>query len=884
VHANTSTMSATDGADRAPHHRGWPLHLYLVALVVVFVLVAVAGGLYGSVQANRDAKRAAQHDSAFWAQLAAKKLTEEIELLQGTVAATAANPGVVQVYATPDQCSLSWAWSGPMGGGHLDLIQPDGSILCSSLGDAAGPGYRGADWLTRAATAPAFLGPVTDPATGKSVFLAIAPVPGHGMILAAVELAPVGPALSSTFNSPKGLEFFITTADGNTALARSIHPAQWVAAPLAGRPFDVSGATSARPDVDGTSRFYGRATVSPVGWMVFAGVDRSVALAAANRLFRRELAIILAGLVLICIGTFLVYRRITSPIRSLGGAVRNAAQDPAVAGVTVRGPAEIVDLAENFNHLLAEVDRELGERRRAEEALRASEHSYRLLFEANPRPMWLYDPDTMAFLEVNDAAVSSYGYSRDQFRAMTIEDLSPSETHPEAPRSSAVQGTVLRPTSNRLVRKDGSLIDVEMAEGKVSFAGRQARLVMAEDVTEKLRLERRLRQSERMESLGQLAGGIAHDFNNLITVISGFASFVGENVSEAANDDAERWEPVHRDVVQIERAAERAGDLTHQLLAFARREAAEPAEVNLNTVVSDIEELLRRTLGEDIDLVTDLAPDLSMVMADAGQMGQVLVNLAVNARDAMPSGGRLRIDTNDIMVDETFSEGRPGLSPGPYVQLRVSDTGVGMDRDVLERAFEPFFTTKASGEGNGLGLATVFGIIAQAGGDVLIYSEPGMGTSFRALFPAASTSAASVHPASPTPAPAVHDGGGSETILVVENEDAIREVAKRILGRNGFSVIIAGSGREALEAAQSHPGPIHLLLTDLILPQMHGRDVADQISELRPEIGVLFMSGYNQAILEGSKGSKERLVEKPFTEPTLISRVREALDARRVAP
>lgn len=868
-------MDTPTGREKGLRRRSWPLHVYLVALVAVAVIVAGAGGLYGGIQATRDAKHAAQQDATFWARLASKDLSEETARLRDTVAATAANPAVGQVYGALDQCSLSFAWAGLMGGGHLDLLAQDGSVVCSSLPEAVGPGYVGADWLRQADAGPAFVGPITDPATGKMVELAFAAVPGHGFVAAAVELGPLGTSLSTNFNHPAGLEFLVTTADGSTALGRSVRPARWVAAPLGDTAFARSTNRSERPDVDGTVRYYDQATAQPIGWRVYAGVDRAGALGAAYQHVRWELLIILVGLAIICAGAFLIYRRITTPILRLGRAVRSATDHQAPAEVSISGPSEVVELAETFNGLIAAVDRELGERQRAEEALRVSEQSYRLLFEGNPRPMWLYDPATLSILEVNSAAVDHYGYSREAFRGMMTADLEP-PPEPDGGPPPPGDGRASRSGPTRHVRKDGSVIDVEVAQGAVAFGGKDAQLVMAEDVTDKRLLEGRLRQAERMESLGQLAGGIAHDFNNIMTAVSGFADFVGEEVREAERGDPKRWGEVHRDVVQIQAAAERASGLTRQLLAFARREVAQPIPLDLNEVVAEVEPLLRRTLGEHVELMTDLMPSLAPVMADRGQMGQVLVNLAVNARDAMPAGGILRIDTNDVLVDQTYVASSPRLKPGPYVQLRVSDTGLGMSREVMDRAFEPFFTTKAPGEGTGLGLATVFGIVTQAGGDILIYSEPGMGTSFRALFPATSQTTALADATVER-----HRKVGGETILVVEDEEAIREVATRILTRSGYSVIAAASGREAMSVIERHQGAIDLLLTDMFMPQMQGSELAGQVSTLRPGIRVLFMSGYTQLHLdEGAEPEQAGWsMEKPFTAPTLLARVRQVLDS-----
>ena len=394
---------------------------------------------------------------------------------------------------------------------------------------------------------------------------------------------------------------------------------------------------------------------------------------------------------------------------------------------------------------------------------------------------------------------------------------------------------------------------------------------------EREKLERQLHQSQRLESLGQLAGGVAHDFNNLLGVILNYTSFVIEEVGREARRHG--WEPesVESDLGQVRRAAERATELTHQLLAFGRREVVRPRVLDLNEVVGDVEQFLRRTIGEDVELVVAPAGELWPVLADPGQLEQVLVNLAVNARDAMPGGGRLTIDTANVDVDGAYAAARPGLEPGRHVRLRVSDTGAGMPAEVIERVFEPFFTTKPKGEGSGLGLATVYGIVTQAGGHARFHSEPGMGTTFTAFLPA--TDEAPVDPAD-AGREAQH-GGGGETILVVEDEEAMRELTRRILVRNGYEVLTVGRPSEAATIAAAHPGPIHLLLTDVVMPERLGHEVAAEVLAARPGLRVLYMSGYAQPVLT-SRGTLDEgvtLVEKPFTEPVLLARVREVLDA-----
>jgi nitrogen-specific signal transduction histidine kinase/CheY-like chemotaxis protein len=378
-------------------------------------------------------------------------------------------------------------------------------------------------------------------------------------------------------------------------------------------------------------------------------------------------------------------------------------------------------------------------------------------------------------------------------------------------------------------------------------------------------------QAQRMESLGQLAGGIAHDFNNLLAVILNYSTFVTEELGAAT----ESLKSARDDLGQVSLAAARAATLTRQLLAFARREVVQPQVINLNLVISGLEDMLRRTLGEHIELVTSLSDDLWSILVDPGQMEQVLVNLAVNARDAMTKGGTLTIDTNNVYVDADTIAEESAVMQGENVCMLVSDTGIGMSAETVDHVFEPFFTTKSVGEGTGLGLSTVYGIIAAAGGRIMINSRLGVGTSISVTLPV-TTNVAFV----PLETEADHRMPAGEIVLVVEDEEALREVTKRILTRNGYRVLTAADGQEAVEIARSYQGDIHLLVTDVIMPKMLGKEVAEEVERIVPGIKVLFMSGYARPVL-ASQGTLEpsvTLLEKPFSEPELIDKVTQVLN------
>ena len=388
------------------------------------------------------------------------------------------------------------------------------------------------------------------------------------------------------------------------------------------------------------------------------------------------------------------------------------------------------------------------------------------------------------------------------------------------------------------------------------------------NITERKRLEAQLRQAQKMESVGRLAGGVAHDFNNLLTVMLSNAGLAKDGMSPG--DSA--W----ADIVEIEDAAKRAAVLTRQLLAFARRQVAEPRALDLNAVTLAMDKMLRRLIGEDVELVTLLAEELGTVWADPGHIEQVLVNLAVNARDAMPGGGKLTIETSNVALDAEYAARHVTMTPGEYVLLAVSDTGHGMTPEVLEHAFEPFFTTKERGKGTGLGLSTCYGIVKQSGGWIWVYSEPGQGTTFKIYLPRIQAQAEAFTPTVPAPL-----RGGTETILMVEDDAKVREVALRSLRERGYSVLEAANGWEALRAAEDRSATIALLLTDIVMPHMGGRELVERLRALRPGIKVLYTSGYaEQAIVhQGTLDRGVAFLPKPFDSTSLARKVREVLDA-----
>ena len=510
----------------------------------------------------------------------------------------------------------------------------------------------------------------------------------------------------------------------------------------------------------------------------------------------------------------------------------------------------------------------MAERNAAAQALTASEAHYRVLFERNPNPLWVYDRETLAFLAVNEVAMRHYGYSREEFLGMTLEDLRLPEDVPRLRRQAATseEGPV-EAGEWRHRKRDGSIIDVEITRHTLTFAGRPAALAMALDVTKRNYLESQLLQAQKMEAVGRLAGGIAHDFNNLLTVI--FAS--SDLTLKHLNAD----DPHRPDVEEIQKAADRAAALTRQLLAFSRQQLLAPQVLDLNALVANLERMLQRVIGEDVELRTALAPALGAVRADPGQLERVIMNLVVNARDAMPQGGKLTIETADAELDRPYAQEHLPVQPGRYVMLAVSDTGIGMDPAIKAHIFEPFFTTKEKGKGTGLGLATVYGIVKQSGGYIWVYSEPGRGTTFKIYLPRVEADAEPLAPRSEPPASL----RGSETVLLVEDEEAVRNLTRKALEAYGYAVLAAADGQEALRLASEYDGAIHLLLTDVVMPNMSGRELAGHLASVREETKVLYVSGYtdNTIVHHGVLEPGIAFLQKPFTPEALVRKLREVL-------
>jgi PAS domain S-box-containing protein len=477
---------------------------------------------------------------------------------------------------------------------------------------------------------------------------------------------------------------------------------------------------------------------------------------------------------------------------------------------------------------------------------------------------------------VNDQAAKLFGYKADQLRNLGIELLIPGWL-----RSSAVSPTDRSPSSTpsgswRMglgadlvgMRKDGVEIPIELSVSPLEAGGERFIVSFIRNITERKKLEERVRQAQKLEAVGRLAGGVAHDFNNMLTAIIGYSDLMVGSLPAG--------DPLRDGLEQIKKAGDRAAALTQQLLAFSRKQMLQPTVVDLNALIHETHKMLRRLIPEDIEFALQLDPCVRPVRADVAQTQQVLINLALNARDAMPQGGRLSIETGNTDLTESYARKHSDVRPGPYAVLTVTDTGCGMDEATQARVFEPFFTTKVQGKGTGLGLATVYGIVKQSGGHIELVSQHGRGSLFRVYLPTAEDAVPTLtipHARTKTPT-------GTETVLLAEDDEALRSLARRVLEENGYQVLAARNGSEALQACRKHAGPVHILVSDVVMPSMNGPQLAQHVKSLHPDVRVVFMSGYTDSTIV-SRGVKEGdavFLAKPFKAETLARIVREVLD------
>ncbi len=515
--------------------------------------------------------------------------------------------------------------------------------------------------------------------------------------------------------------------------------------------------------------------------------------------------------------------------------------------------------------------RDTTKRKLAERALKESEERFQQLFDEAPVGYHELDKEGR-IVKVNRTELDMLGYTEEDMIGRHVWDFIVERDTSREAFKVKLEGAMKTGEAfeRTYIKKDGTtlpgiIVDRLLKDKEGRIAGIRSTI---QDISERKKLEEQIRQSQKMEAIGRLAGGLAHDFNNMMTAVIGYSELL---LNRLAKNN-----PLRQEIEEIKKAGERATSLTNQLLAFSRRQVIKPEVLSLNALIANMERMLRPLIGEDIDLVIVLDPGLGPVKADPGQIEQIIMNLVVNARDAMPEGGKLIIETANVELDSTYALRHLAVQPGPYVMLAVSDTGRGMDKETQSHLFEPFFTTKGPGKGTGLGLSTIYGIVKQNSGNIWVYSEPGKGTTFKVYLLRAEEAVESIKKGKG----AVKIPRGSDTILLVEDEDMVCDLACRVLLESGYSVLVAHNPGDAIKICERHGGPIHLMVSDVVMPNMNGRDLAKKLASIRPEMKVLYISGYADStiIQHGDLESGVAFLQKPFTQSALTQKVRKVLD------
>jgi PAS domain S-box-containing protein len=843
------------------------LSVLIAALAVPLVAFQVLWGY----EEYRDAEQAAESEALILADATASSVRQFLGLTEQLLVSVA------------DEFGQAWIAADDCGGGPelisdllpffvtMTVLRADGRILCS-----AHPVPEGVDadaWSVTAAVRSsggfAMGEAVVGEISGQWILPVGVPVFGAdgalaALIIGSVPLLELAPLLEGVTLDD---EHLVTIATGDrVVIARSHEADTWVGEPLPpGTGFDreiAPGRFVARgPDLLGTSRAWGQVELDN-GWIIYVGVPEASVFGPARALLARQvgttLLIVIAGILL----AGLSYRRIARALQELTRGIRKASGDGQAIPLPDATPAEVSTVVEQFNDTLMS-------QRRAEAAERTARERYQAIFDNAVFGLYVSTLDGR-FLQVNPALAAMLGYaSREALLEAGPLALYPSAQIREELIERAVGHGSIENWEVDWLRADGDPIAVRLNGRRLDGPGGGASFEMiVQDITDEKRTESELRQTQKMEAIGKLAGGIAHDFNNLLTVIGGNLELI--------DDDLPAEHPMKGDIEQIREAASRASTLTGQLLAFARRDPRGARPISVNRLLLEMERMLVRLIGEDVELETRLAPVPAVISIDPGELEQILMNLVLNARDALPKGGCVIVETRMAPLGSGGATGRPGEDG---VLLSVRDTGVGMDPETTKRVFEPFYTTKPMGEGTGLGLSTVYGIVQRASGHIEIESEPEIGTTVQIWFPLASGEV-EVEPRPVVEARVIV--GGDERILVVEDEELVRVFVRRALTEAGYQIVVASDGREALEVLEGLDTPVDLVLTDVVMPRMSGTELAQRLLTISPDTPVLFMSGYvqNQSMNTQFGDNPEILLRKPFTTAELCSRVRLMLDRR----
>jgi PAS domain S-box-containing protein len=766
----------------------------MLLFVVVLIVVASTAAVFVRLQAEADARQAASVDATFAAQKAATQLKSGFDYIQSASLAVTANPDLPKLFADPSKCLLGYAPIGVFDTGHIDLVRLDGSVLCTSLkpSQRTGLAYQGQAWLQTAAqvvTAPMF-----DAATGNQVVVIVYPIPGLGVLAWFIDLQPIGPKLASEFGSgTHQLEFVVVGGHGTSIVARSIDPAHSVGAPLGGTAFGRSAGSGESPDINGTLRIYGQSTLGAIGWTVVVGADEASSLSAADQLANRDLAIILGGIGIMLAVTFVVYRRLAEPLRNLSRRV-SLAGGGSPSTQQVHGAAEIVNLAREFDDLMASVKTELAERLRSEHAARVSERNYRTLFIGHPQPMWLYDIETLAFLDVNDAATATYGYTRDEFLSMTVKDIRPSEDVPKFLELLGDTPSYDRSGPWRHIHKDGSVEQVLITSHTVRFAEREARFVMAEDLSMTQRLELELNQAraradsaaELTRTKDELVSMVSHELRTPLASVVGFA----ELLATRTVSDAQRKEYLGVMVQEGRR-------LTALINDFLDLQRIESGSESLSRAPAVLQALIERAVAkagadEPRPIEVWVSEHLPLVLVDADAVDRVLGNIISNARKYSPDGGAIVVGA--------------GLE-GDMIEVYVQDHGLGIPREAIPMLSQRFYRIDTSDrrqiKGAGLGLSIAKRIVEAHGGTLGVRSEgPGKGSLFHFTLPVA------------------RELAKYGDVLVVEDDAGFAHLLEAELAAKGLSVVWAADAETAEELSKMRMA--RAVVLDLRLPGLQG--------------------------------------------------------------
>jgi PAS domain S-box-containing protein len=774
---------------------GWSLRRYMALFMGVLLVVAAIAAIAVRTIAEQDARQSAAVDVSFAAQRAAKQVKAGFDVITSVSAPIAGAATMAEVFANPSSCSLGYAPIGVFSTGHIDLVRLDGSVVCSSstaVIAGSSPIYKGEAWLT--ATKPGVIAPMLDPQTGNQVAVVSYPVPGQGVLAWFLDLAPLGPRLESDFGSGvHRLEFLITSNDGQTVVVRSIAPTQWIGRNLNGTGFMRATDPASRPDLNGLQRIYAESSIDTAGWNLYVGADEALALSAADQASNRSLAIILAGVGIMLVVIFVVYRRVVDPIKRLSLVIRGSTPAATLRFVVGTGATEVNELAEDFDQLMTTVDHELADRLRSEQAARVSERNYRMLFEGHPQPMWLYDVDTLRFLEVNNSAVERYGYSREEFLAMTIKDIRPAQDIPKFLELNAEPLPITDRTGPwRYLLKDGSIIQVLVTSNAVTFGDHNARVVLAEDLTESQRLERELAQSharadsnaEISRAKDEMVSMVSHELRTPLASIVGFAELLATR--EVTADQRKEYLAV------MLQEGRRLTSLVNDFLDLRRLEGG---HLSMRFAPADISALIMRGVElfnnpGSTPIQTLLPDDLPLVRVDSDSMFRVITNLLSNARKYSPVGG-------SIVVGASVVDG--------MVEVYIQDKGLGIPAEALSQLFGKFYRVDAPDrdtiKGTGLGLAICKNIVEAHGGKIRARSD-GLGKGARFFFTI----------------PTVREQAQTGDVLVVEDDSGFANLVEAELSAKGLSSIWAADA----ETAEHLMTRARAVVLDLLLPGLSG--------------------------------------------------------------